>query len=244
MSTQCYSLSRRSICRTAVAINSRRIASSSFVGGVAAFAAVVAAAVVVLIGVVSAAPPDATILSPSLGDTFQIGQIFHLRGQAFDVSTGEKIDSSYLKWEVRFHENNNNNSDTNIYVRNDPTGDDNDDDGVETVFMEPRIGNNIVMRPAPRPSEPFFVAGGSSSSSDNSNSNSNNITATSSSYLRIILQATDPTTGDVRVVERILPPAFVTFDVGTVPLWSSTNIFYNKFKITTKLLFKTTDDKS
>ncbi|KAL3922443.1 MAG: hypothetical protein SGILL_002205 [Bacillariaceae sp.] len=91
-------------------------------------------------------PPKVIILSPSEEESFYVGQVFKLRGLAFDY-LGMAIPQEKLQWEVRQHH-------ADHYH----------------PFLDPTNGNNIELFPAPEP-EDFF--------------------ASTNSYLRIILKATD-----------------------------------------------------
>ena len=47
-------------------------------------------------------PPEVFIVSPAEGETFFVGQIFKLKGEAFNFK-GERLSDSSLTWEVRKH---------------------------------------------------------------------------------------------------------------------------------------------
>mmetsp|Transcript_3370 Transcript_3370/g.3560 ORF Transcript_3370/g.3560 Transcript_3370/m.3560 type:complete len:1048 (+) Transcript_3370:95-3238(+) len=116
-------------------------------------------------------PPTVTIVSPRSGEEFSVGQIFTLQGEAFDFE-GKRLEESQLSWEVRKHH-------AEHYH----------------PFLDPMIGNNITLFPAPEP-EDFF--------------------ASTNSYLRVILTATD-TEGLTTVVERVIQPWKITVEIDSVP---------------------------
>jgi len=75
-------------------------------------------------------PPRPTIISPRNGDTFAVGDVFRLVGEAFDGEDG-KLDDSALTWEVRQHHN------THYHP-----------------FLDPgTAGNNFDLWPAPEPED-------------------------------------------------------------------------------------------
>jgi len=78
-------------------------------------------------------PPTVSIISPMEGDEFFVGQIFQLRGEAFD-NNGERLDDSSLTWEVRKHHADH-----------------------FHPFLDPTQGNDLELFPAPEP-EDFFAA--------------------------------------------------------------------------------------
>jgi PKD repeat protein len=83
--------------------------------------------------VVVGKPPSATITSPSEGEEFYVGQIFELRGEAFDYQ-GTQIDDSQLYWEVQKHHANH-----------------------FHPFLDSTSGNAVTLFPAPEP-EDFFAS--------------------------------------------------------------------------------------
>ena len=78
-------------------------------------------------------PPTASILSPMEGDEFSVGQILHLKGEAFNYK-GERLDDSGLTWEVRKHHADH-----------------------FHPFLDLTHGNDLELFPAPEP-EDFFAA--------------------------------------------------------------------------------------
>lgn len=78
-------------------------------------------------------PPTVTILSPLEGDEFYVGQIFQLRGEAYD-HTGARLNDPQLTWEVRKHH-------ADHYH----------------PFLDPTDGNDLTLFPAPEP-EDFFAS--------------------------------------------------------------------------------------
>ncbi|KAL3920128.1 MAG: hypothetical protein SGILL_003416, partial [Bacillariaceae sp.] len=78
-------------------------------------------------------PPKPLILSPSDSEEFSVGQVFNLRGIAFDYM-GMIIPDEMLTWEVRQHH-------ADHYH----------------PFLDPTNGNNIELFPAPQP-EDFFAS--------------------------------------------------------------------------------------
>jgi PKD repeat protein len=78
-------------------------------------------------------PPTVTISSPLEGDEFYVGQIFQLKGAAFDFQ-GNRLDDSKLTWEVRKHH-------ADHYH----------------PFLDPTDGNDVILFPAPEP-EDFFAS--------------------------------------------------------------------------------------
>jgi len=77
--------------------------------------------------------PNATILSPSEGDEFYVGQVLRLEGEAY-YPNGTAFTESQLQWEVRKHH-----------------------DDHYHPFLDPTFGNNIDLSPAPEP-EDFFAS--------------------------------------------------------------------------------------
>lgn len=80
--------------------------------------------------------PNATILSPSEGDEFYVGQVLRLEGEAY-YPNGTAFTESQLQWEVRKHH-----------------------DDHYHPFLDPTFGNNIDLSPAPEP-EDFFASSNS-----------------------------------------------------------------------------------
>jgi PKD repeat protein len=78
-------------------------------------------------------PPTATMISPVSGDKFYVGEVFRLSGSAVD-SSGVKLSSSQLFWEVRQHHGEH-----------------------YHPFLDRTAGNNFDMEPAPGP-EDFIAA--------------------------------------------------------------------------------------
>jgi PKD repeat protein len=76
-------------------------------------------------------PPTVIISSPLEGDEFSVGQIFQLKGKAFDFQ-GNRLDDSKLTWEVRKHH-------ANHYH----------------PFLDPTDGNDVTLFPAPEPEDLF-----------------------------------------------------------------------------------------
>jgi len=116
-------------------------------------------------------PPTVTISEPTEDDEFYVGQLFRLKGLAFDYK-GERLEDSMLTWEVvkhhadHFH-----------------------------PFMDPTNGNDLELFPAPEP-EDFF--------------------ASTNSYLRIILTATDGD-GLTTQTERIVHPWKINVNIESDP---------------------------
>ena len=78
-------------------------------------------------------PPTATILFPPENTEFFVGQVFELRGEAFD-SRGDRLDDTSLTWEVRKHHADH-----------------------FHPFLDPTPGNGLELFPAPEP-EDFLAA--------------------------------------------------------------------------------------
>jgi len=112
-------------------------------------------------------PPTVSIISPTEDDEFFVGQIFQLRGEAFDYD-GKRLDSTSLTWEVRKHHADH-----------------------FHPFLDPTHGNDLDLFPAPEP-EDFF--------------------ASTNSYLRIILKATDKN-GLTTEIDRIIQPSKINVGI-------------------------------
>jgi PKD repeat protein len=116
-------------------------------------------------------PPRTIITSPGEDDVFRVGQVFQLRGLAFDLM-GVAIPNEQLVWEVRQHH-------AEHYH----------------PFLDPTSGNNIELFPAPEP-EDFF--------------------ASTNSYLRVILKATD-FNGLSSEVDLLVQPKKVSVQIESQP---------------------------
>jgi glucose/arabinose dehydrogenase len=81
-------------------------------------------------------PPNASILSPTEGDEFYVGQVLHLKGNAIHLN-GTAFEDSELKWEVRKHH-----------------------DDHYHPFLGTTSGNNFDLHPAPEP-EDFYASSNS-----------------------------------------------------------------------------------
>jgi PKD repeat protein len=129
--------------------------------------------------------PVPDITSPAAGSTFAVGDILTLVGSATDKENGQLADTS-LTWEVRQHH------DTHYHP-----------------FLDAKVGNNIVLQPAPEP-EDYQAAG--------------------SSYLEIILTATDADGLSSNVTVEVQPSLVdVAFD--TVP--SGLDLFLDGSRLST-----------
>ena len=132
-------------------------------------------------------PPGPKILSPFPGTTFAVGDVLTLRGEAVDAEDG-KLSDAQLTWEVRQHHN----------AHYHP-------------FLDPTVGNNIVIDPAPPP-EDFFEL------------------TTTRSYLSIHLTATDSSgLSSTTVVE--VHPRMVNLEFDSEP--SGMTVLLNAEKFTT-----------
>ena len=78
-------------------------------------------------------PPTVSILSPLEGEKFEVGQLFQLKGEAFNFK-GERLDDASLTWEVRKHHADH-----------------------FHPFLDLTHGNDLELFPAPEP-EDFFAA--------------------------------------------------------------------------------------
>lgn len=116
--------------------------------------------------------PTVEIVSPEEGSTFSVGDIFTLIGKGTDSSGNALDESTQLTFEVKQHHGNH-----------------------YHPFLEPTIGNNIVITEAPEP-EDFFAA--------------------TNSYLEILLTGTDDQ-GIPATVSRKVMPRTVTLKFDTDP---------------------------
>ena len=132
-------------------------------------------------------PPGPKILSPFPGTTFAVGDVLTLKGEAYDAEDG-KIPDSQLTWEVRQHHNNH-----------------------YHPFLDPTVGNEITIDPAPPP-EDFFEY------------------TTTRSYLSVHLTATDSSgLSSTTVVE--VHPRMVNLEFDSEP--SGMTVILNAEKFTT-----------
>ena len=115
--------------------------------------------------------PTAIINSPTEGTTFSVGDIFTLVGSAMD-GNGKWLEDSFLTWEVRQHHN------THYHP-----------------FMDPTVGNRIILDPAPPP-EDFLAA--------------------ATTYLEVILTAKD-SQGFFASTSLILNPKTIILDFESAP---------------------------